>query len=50
MENVVLTPHSAFFGEESLKNQHETAARLMLESLINKNTVIENVANKDVLR
>jgi len=49
MNNVVLTPHSAFYGEESLQNQHLTAARLVISTLVDKKIVIENVANKDVL-
>lgn len=49
MDNVVLTPHSAFYGEESLQNQHITAAKLVISTLIDNKIVKENVANKDVL-
>lgn len=50
MDNVVLTPHSAFYGEESLHNQHLTSARLVTEMLVNKNIITENVANTDILK
>lgn len=50
MDNVVLTPHSAFYGEESLQNQHLTAAKLVISTLVNQEVVTENVANKDVLK
>lgn len=50
MDNVVLTPHSAFYGEESLYNQHLTAARLVINTLVNQVTVKENVANRGVLK
>lgn len=50
MENVVLTPHSAFFGKESMETQHETAANLIVESIVNNNIVNLNVANKDILK
>ncbi|WP_409228180.1 C-terminal binding protein [Gudongella sp. SC589] len=50
MENVVLTPHSAFYGEESLQNQHNTAARLLVESVVNSNWVIENIANRQIIK
>lgn len=49
MTNVVLTPHSAFYGKESLQNQHLTSAKLVIETLINNNIIVENVANKDVI-
>lgn len=50
MENVVLTPHSAFYGEESLENQHNTAALLMVESLARNKIVSRNVANRELLK
>lgn len=50
MDNVVLTPHSAFYGEESLQNQHLTAAKLVISTLVNQEVVTENVANKDVIK
>lgn len=50
MENVILTPHSAFYGEESLQNQHNTAAKLLIESVVNNNWVIENIANREILK
>lgn len=50
MNNVVLTPHSAFYGEESLQNQHLTAAKLVINTLVNEEIATENVANKDVLK
>lgn len=50
MNNVVLTPHSAFYGEESLQNQHLTATKLVISTLIDKVIVKENVANVDVLK
>jgi D-3-phosphoglycerate dehydrogenase len=50
MDNVVLTPHSAFYGEESLENQHNTAALLMVESLSKNNIVSRNVANRELLK
>lgn len=49
MNNVVLTPHSAFYGEESLHNQHLKSAELVINTLIHKNIAVENVANKNVL-
>jgi D-3-phosphoglycerate dehydrogenase len=49
LENVLLTPHSAFYGKESLLEQHETAA-VLIESTLIKNKVVEkNLVNKDVL-
>jgi D-3-phosphoglycerate dehydrogenase len=50
MDNVVLTPHSAFYGEESLENQHSTAAMLMVQALTENMIIERNVANGDVLR
>ncbi len=50
MDNVVLTPHSAFYGEESLRNQHLTATRLVINTLVDDIIVKENVANKEVLK
>lgn len=50
MDNVVLTPHSAFYGKESLKNQHLTAARLTVCSLVDRQIIEENVANKEVIK
>lgn len=49
MDNVVLTPHSAFYGQESLQNQHITAIKLVVETLINNEIIKANVANKSVL-
>lgn len=49
MDNVVLTPHSAFYGQESLLNQHITATKLVVKTLINNEIIKENVANKSVL-
>lgn len=49
MDNVVLTPHSAFYGEESLQNQHITAAKLVIDTLIYNQVSKKNVANRDVL-
>lgn len=49
MDNVILTPHSAFYGEESLQNQHITAAKLVVDSLIHNQIVVQNVANREVL-
>ncbi len=50
MDNVILTPHSAFYGEESLRNQHLTATRLVINTLVDDIIVKENVANKEVLK
>lgn len=49
MDNVILTPHSAFYGEESLQNQHMTAAKLVINSLIYNKITMENVVNRDVI-
>lgn len=49
MDNVVLTPHSAFYGEEALQNQHSIVVKLVLNTLIDNKIVKENVANRDVL-
>ena len=50
MSNVVLTPHSAFYGEEALQNQHITAVKLVVETLLNNNIILENVVNRDLIR
>lgn len=48
MGNVIMTPHSAFYGEESLQVQHETAAYLIKKTLIDKEVVKENLFNKSI--
>lgn len=50
MDNVVLTPHSAFYGEEALQNQHSIVVKLVLSTLIGNEIVKENVANRDVIK
>ena len=49
LENVVVTPHSAFYGEESLHTQHVTAARLTVSTLKDHEIVQSNLANRKVL-
>lgn len=48
MGNVIMTPHSAFYGEESLQVQHDTAAYLIMKTLIDKEVVEANLFNKSI--
>lgn len=48
LDNIIMTPHSAFYGEESLQVQHETAAYLIKKTLIDKEVVFENLYNKSI--
>lgn len=48
LDNVVLTPHSAFFGRESIEHMHQSAARL-IESFFSGVLDPAHVANPAVL-
>ena len=48
MDNVILTPHTSFYGSESLDTQHRLAAELPID-LLNGMIRKKNVANKEVL-
>ena len=49
MDNVLLTCHSAFYGEKAQRNQIELAISLVKEALINKKIKKVYIANKDVI-
>lgn len=50
LDNIIMTPHSAFYGEESLQVQHETAAYLIKKTLIDKEVVKDNLYNKSIYK
>ena len=48
MSNVVLTPHSAFYGSEADENSHVIVAEL-INGYINKKLPAKNIANKAII-
>lgn len=48
MDNVVLTPHSAFYGTEADENSHVIVADL-INGYINKQLPARNIANKEII-
>lgn len=48
LENVILTPHSAFYGQEALETQHKTAADLMIRVMAGEKRILTNLANRDL--
>ena len=49
LENVVLTPHSAFYGVESLENQHTISSMLMENFISHRKILSKYIANKEIL-
>ncbi|MGE4282477.1 MAG: C-terminal binding protein [Clostridia bacterium] len=49
LNNTVFTPHSAFYGVESLKNMHVISAKLISDVFQSRIIHKRNVANKDIL-
>lgn len=48
MANVILTPHSAFYGLEALENTHIIVSEL-IKNFINNKVVKRNITNPDVI-
>lgn len=48
MDNVIITPHSGFYGREAIEAGHEIAA-MLISNLANGRVVKRNVANKKVI-
>lgn len=49
LDNVVLTPHSAFYGLEALETQHQKAAELMVRIMDDNPLIASNLVNKELL-
>ncbi|WP_422484959.1 C-terminal binding protein [Gudongella sp. DL1XJH-153] len=46
LDNIIMTPHSGFYGVESLEIQHHKAASLIKKTLVDKEIVFNNLVNK----
>lgn len=47
LDNVIMTPHSAYYSDGAVQTQHEMAVSSVLEALSGK--LPRNIANKDIL-